>query len=146
MQYKIFLLYRCKLVFKLPPKQNFEIDSIYEFMVWGDYSKGCENGDYVQFTINGKKSKKFCGKGTKLSDKWCWEDYCWPNTFEVVGSLTEPMVVEAVFKAGPDQKTGREKRRWYGFEIEISADRPWRKDEPPFRGDNEQPPMPMIEQ
>ena len=128
-------------MFKLPPKQNFEITSIYDFMVVGDYANGCENGDYVQFTVNGKRSKKFCGKGTKLSDKWCWEDYCWPNTFEVVASLTEEMVVEAVFKSGPNEKG----RKWHGFEIEMKADRPWRHDKPPFRGDNEMPPMPMID-
>merc|ERR1719369_536961 len=62
----------CKVTFRVPAQHNWEITSIYDFDVNGDYANGCEGGDYVQFTVNGKKSKKLCGEGWELSDEWCW--------------------------------------------------------------------------
>ena len=124
----------------LPPQHNWNIDSIYDFDVYGDYENGCEGGDYVQFTVNGKMSKKFCGEGWKLSDAWCWEDWCWPGTFEVVGNPHEPLLVEAVFKTG--KRSG--KCTYSGFEIFISAGHPWDSEEPEVNLDGI-PMLPMLE-
>ena len=126
------------MTFRLPPRQNFQIESVEDFDVSGDYSKGCEGGDYVQFTINGKKSKKLCGWGADLSDEWCWEDYCWPYMFEVVGNPDEDLLVEAVFKTGPNSKGG------YGFDIRVVAQDPWEGDEPET-SEGEYPLLPMLE-
>ena len=126
------------MTFRVPPRQNWEIVSIYDFDVNGDYSKGCEGGDYVQFTVNGKKAEKFCGMGTELSDKWCWEDWCWPNTFEAIGSPDKPTIVEAVFKTG-------ESKGWRsGFEILVGSGIPWDSDEPEVNEDGI-PMLPMLE-
>ena len=126
------------MTFRVPPRQNWEIASIYDFDVNGDYSKGCEGGDYVQFIVNGKKAKKFCGMGTELSDEWCWEDWCWPNTFEAIGSPDKPTIVEAVFKTG-------ESKGWRsGFEILVGSGIPWDSDEPEVNEDGI-PMLPMLE-
>merc|ERR1711962_265726 len=113
----------CKVTFRLPPKQNWQITSVEDFDVNGDYSKGCEGGDYVQFTVNGKKSKKLCGEGWNLSDGWCWEDYCWPYMFEVVGNPDEDLIIEAVFKTGPNSTGAR-------FDIQSIVMEPWEGEEP----------------
>merc|ERR1712212_538547 len=131
----------CKVTFRVAKKHNWNIDSIYDFDVYGDYAKGCEGGDFVQFTINGKKSKKFCGEGTELSDAWCWEDWCWPNTFEVLGNPHEDLLVEAVFKTGT-RKPGR--GNFSGFEILLSSGYPWDSDEPEANLDGI-PMLPMLE-
>jgi len=131
----------CKLTFRVPPRHNWEIASIYDFDVYGDYTDGCVNGDYVQFTVNGKKAKKFCGRGTKLSDAWCWEDWCWPNTFEVVGNPSQDLLVEAVFKSGARPSKGF----YSGFEIMISSGYPWKSEKPEVNGDGI-PMLPMLEE
>merc|ERR1711862_284680 len=128
----------CKVTFRIPPRQNFEIRDIENFDVYGDYANGCENGDYVQFTVNGKKSKKFCGEGSDLSAAWCWEDWCWPYTFEVLGNPNEDLLVEAVFK------TGTKHRGWnYGFEIVVSPGFPWESEKPEQNMDDI-PMLPML--
>merc|ERR1719450_1472139 len=128
----------CKATFRIPPRQNFEIKDISNFDVYGDYANGCENGDYVQFTVNGKKSKKFCGEGSELSNAWCWEDWCWPYTFEVLGNPNEDLLVEAVFK------TGKKHRGWnYGFEIVLSPGSPWDSEKPEPNLDDI-PMLPML--
>ena len=130
--------FRCKVTFRVPPRTNWDIQSIYDFDVLGDYSKGCEGGDYVQFSVNGKKAKKFCGLGQDLSDEWCWEDWCWPNTFEVLGSPDDVTIVDAVFKTG-------ESKGWRGgFEILISAGWEWDSDKPEANLDGI-PMLPMLE-
>merc|ERR1719370_615723 len=113
----------CKVTFRVPAQHNWEITSIYDFDVNGDYANGCEGGDYVQFTVNGKKSKKLCGYGQDLSEEWCWEDYCWPYMFEVVGKPDEDLIIEAVFKSGPNS-TGD------GFDIQSYPSEPWEGNEP----------------
>ena len=133
------LSFRCKVTFSVPPRHNWEIVDIYNFDVKGDYSNGCKGGDYVQFTVNGKKAKKFCGDGTDLSDEWCWEDYCWPNTFEVVGSPDKPTIVEAIFKTGDSSRGYRS-----GFEIIVAPGMEWDSDEPEINGDGI-PMLPMLE-
>ena len=58
--------------FKIGPRHDFRIYDIHDFDVAGDLSNDCSLGDYVQFTINGKKSIKLCGKGDDLYP-WCWD-------------------------------------------------------------------------
>jgi len=114
------------VTFKLPARHNFNILDIYQFEVNGDYANGCEGGDYVQFTVNGKKSKKFCGEGSKLSDEWT---YSWPYAFQVVGNPQEPLLVEAVFKSM--KRPNLRHTAWYsGFEIKIAAGYEWDSEKP----------------
>jgi len=131
----------CKLIFRVPVQQNWLITDIYNFDVNGNYANGCEGGDYVQFTVDGKKSKKFCGKGSDLSDEWCWEDWCWPNTFEQVGNPQKPLLVEAVFKS---TKRSGSSGRHLGFEIMILAGFAWDTEEPEVNQAGI-PMLPMLE-
>ena len=140
-EYLLFIQFsgRCKVTFIVPPRHNWEIVSIYKFDLLGDYSKGCEGGDYVQFTVNGKKAEKFCGEGTELSDDWCWEDYCFPNTFEVVGSPDKPSIIEADFKTSDTSQGYRS-----GFEIIVAPGIKWATHEPEVNQDGI-PLLPMLE-
>jgi len=138
----------CKLTFKVPAQHNWRITDIYNFDVNGDYANGCEGGDYVQFTVDGKKSKKFCGKGSDLSDEGLlmdedckWEDWCWPDTFEQVGNPQKPLFVEAVFKS---TKRSGSSGRHLGFEILIEAGSAWDTEEPEVNQDGI-PMLPMLE-
>jgi len=127
----------CKVTFSVPPKHNFRIDSIYDFDVHGDYNIGCEGGDYVQFIVDGKKAEKFCGWGEELSDEWCWEDWCYPNTFEVIGNADRPTMVEAIFKSGKSVE-------WVtGFDIAVSSGWEWDSEEPEMNYDGI-PMLPML--
>merc|ERR1712154_184890 len=109
----------CKLTFKIPARHNFRIHDIYDFDVKGDYEKKWAGGDYVQFTINGKKSAKLCGDGHDLYP-WCWEDWCWPNRFMYQGFPDQDMTIEAVFKSGADDVT--DENQGYYFSIVLGAD------------------------
>merc|ERR1711962_1083955 len=114
----------CEVNFVLPRRHDLKI-YIHEFHVNGDYSDGCLNGDYVQFSLMGNETEKLCGRFSKLRD-WpkdeyrCTEDWCWPYQFTIHGSPFSDVMVSGVFKSQDPN------HRRYGFDLKIALGRQWK--------------------
>merc|ERR1712136_159782 len=119
----------CEVNFVLPRKHDLKI-YIHQFHINGDYSNGCLDGDYVQFSLMGNHTEKLCGRFSKLRD-WprddyrCTEDWCWPYQFTIHGSPISDTMVTPLFRSDDP------KHRRYGFDLKIALGRQWKTPQAP---------------
>lgn len=120
------------MTFRVPDRLVLVFDD--DFGLGGSYSRGCDSGDYIQFTVDGKKSKKLCGWGGDLGKA------LGGHTLEIVGRPDKPAHVEAVFVSGDSDEWAP------GFKVTLSSAREWTCEQKglDYDGDgNELPKLPM---
>ena len=104
----------------------------------GSYENGCENGDYIQFTVDGKKSKKLCGNAFEsIAGRRRYGD------MEIVSrGPGKPALVEVVYVSSEIPPPWDSLYQGQTFEIEFFSAREWTCDE---RENRKLAKLPMLE-